>query len=289
LGIASAMTCLAAVSGVSAQTLPTPYSFASQLDLECHSVEEPAPPPAGGLFIRQLNPVLQGHLPNQSVRLGPLEDVCVPVAKDQKVPSPDAYPFARWVDLACYAAEAEPVEAKVRLSHLNPVLQGLPDESVKLTQLDQVCLPVRKNNSVIPPVVEQVIQHLDFACYEFEEPAADVGFPLTLSHLNPVIKAMGLADRNAVMRRGDRLCVPVAKNNQPVPDEALRLVQWVDFLRYQLRPQTFADLPAFAAPIPLELRHLNPLFWGAPPFDVVLRPRVKLMVPVAKNHKLPPQ
>lgn len=95
-------------------------------------------------MIRQLNPVLQNRLPNQVAKLGAFEDVCVPVAKNRQVPGPGVLPIARRVDLACYQASAAPVDVAVDLSHLNPVLSGLPDEAVKLVALERLCVPVRK-------------------------------------------------------------------------------------------------------------------------------------------------
>lgn len=269
-----------------AQQLPTPFALASQLDLECHQAVGPAPAP--NLFIRQLNPVLQDRLPNQQVVLGPLEDVCVPVQKNNQTPGPLALPIARWVDLACYEAHAAPVDVDVDLTHLNPVLNGLPDEHVKITELEQLCVPVRKNNSVIPPAVQQIVSHFDFACYGLEEPTSDAGVPLVLSHLNPVIRAMQLGDRRVVLQRARQLCVPVGKDAQPIPAAASQLVRWVDFLKYNVAPQNAAAIPAIQAPIPLWLTHLNPLFDGAPQFFTVLQAPLKLLVPVAKDGVFPP-
>jgi hypothetical protein len=287
--LAAAGALVAAVAGAlpaAAQQLPTPFSLASQLDLECHSAE--GPPPAASVFIRQLNPVLQDHLPNQQVQLGPLEDVCVPVAKNKQVPTPDALNVARWVDLACYEASAPPVDVDVNLSHLNPVLAGLPDEDVKLVQVEQLCVPVRKNNAEIPQAVLGLVRHFDFACYRLEEPTEDVNFPLTLTHENPVIRALDLDDREVRMRRARQLCVPVGKNAQPIPQQALARARWLDFLRYTLTPATAAAIPAYQQPIPLWLTHLNPLFAEVPGFNTVLHAPLKLLVPVAKDGVLPP-
>ncbi len=286
LAVSTVCAGIFAVGTASAQQLPSPLALSSQLDLECHTAQGPAPAP--GVWIRQLNPVLQGHLPNQQAQLGMLEDVCVPVAKNNQIPGPNTLPIARWVDLACYEASAPPVNVDVLLSHLNPVLGALPNEKVKITQLDQLCVPVKKNNVEPPPAVSALVRHFDFACYQLSEPTTDVAFPLQLSHLNPVIRDMNLADRNVRMRRANQLCVPVGKANQPIPPPAQNLVQWIDFLRYNVTPLTPAAVPAINAPIPLLLTHLNPLFANAPPFFTVLQSPLKLLVPVAKNNVLPP-
>lgn len=269
-----------------AQQLPTPLGLASQLDLECHAAQGPAP--VAGVFLRQLNPVLQGHLPNQVAQIGPLEDVCVPVAKNQQIPGPNAFNIARWVDLACYDATAPQVDVKVHLSHLNPVLGALPDEDVTIKKLTQFCAPVKKNNVNPPPAVHAIVKHFDFACYELEQPTQDVNFPLGLSHLNPVIQGMNLQNRAVRMRRAPQLCVPVGKGNQAIPPAALQYISWLDFLRYNLTPLNAASVPAYNAPIPLVLTHLNPMFANAPPFATVLQAPLKLLVPVAKNNVLPP-
>ena len=267
----------------------TPYALVSQLDFECRPAQGPAP--VDDLRIRQLNPVLQGHLPNQRAEVGPLEEVCVPVAKNFQVPSQPALKFIRWLDLACYRATAEPVDVDVDLSHLNPVLSFLPDEPVTLRQLAQICLPVSKNNQLPDDEeVRQLMRHFDVACYDLEEPTSDANTNLWLSHLNPVIQQMGFGPHLTQLQRARRLCVPIGKEEQPLPQAVQPYVRWSDFLKYTLTPIT--PYPQ----IPLWLRHLNPLFAGAAPFQTMLQgfnpqnpgPRPTLMVPVAKNGQLPP-
>jgi hypothetical protein len=286
LFLLAAGLALGVASGADAQT---PFDFVSQLDFECR-------PAAGPSFIdelriRQLNPVLQGHLPNQRTKVGELEEVCVPVAKNFQVPTQPALKFIRALDLACYRATAEPVDVDVDLSHLNPVLSFLPDEAVTMKQLAQVCLPVSKNNTL--PDDEQVLQmmrHFDMACYDLEQPTSAANTNLWLTHLNPVIQALAFGPHLVQMERARRLCVPIGKEEQPVPAGVRTRVEWSDFLKYTLSPVT--PYPA----IPLWLRHLNPLFVWVPPFQTVLKgftpedpgPRPTLMVPVAKNGQLPP-
>jgi len=78
------------------------------------------------------------------------------------------------------------------------------------------------------------------------------------------------------------MCVPVQKNQQPIPPAILNIVQWVDL-------EKFTASPAVALhPISLVLHHLNPLFTTLPPVQVVLQQAVALMVPVAKNGQIPP-
>ncbi|MCG8423386.1 MAG: hypothetical protein MJE77_36260 [Proteobacteria bacterium] len=262
-------------------SLPSPLAFVSQLDLECRKAS--GPPLGQQVFLRQLNPVLQNQLPNQMAAVGELREVCLPVAKNHQIPGPQVLRFIRWVDLACYEANAAPVDVDVTLSHLNPVLAGLPDEAVHLAQLRRLCVPVRKNNSQIPWQVRRLIRHLDLACYRFEQPTDSVQTPLILSHLNPVVREMGFDDRQVLLERAFELCVPVGKNNQPIPDDVLHDIEWVDLIKYQTE-WISGEIVDFA----LNLTHLNPLFAGLPQFEAMLTTPLQVLVPVAKNQQFPP-
>jgi hypothetical protein len=264
-----------------AQDAPvTPYQVVSQLDLECRRAEGP---PLPNVFIRQLNPVLRDRLPDQQIVAGPLQEVCVPVAKNGRIPDPAALELARFVDVACYQATAPAVDVDVKVSQLNPVLANLPDQTVKMVQLQQLCVPVRKNESPMPPAVKRFVSHFDLGCYRLQEPTADANTTLQLTHLNPVIRAFNQPDRVVDIRRARQLCVPVAKNAQPVPPGVSEVVRWADFLKYD------TEVLAGAMPVPLWLNHLNPLFQDLPGFPTVLAPSsVRLMVPVAKDVHLPP-
>jgi hypothetical protein len=261
--------------------LPTPRAFVRQLDLECRPAH--GAPPAPTVGVRQLNPVLKDKIPNQITPLGELEEVCVPVAKNGQIPGPAALEIIRWVDVACYRATSPHTGVELDISHLNPQLANLPDEKVKMGQLEQVCLPVSKNGSVLPPAIKRIVSHFDVGCYGLEGPTRDADRTLVLDHLNPVILGMGQPDHVVTMRRPHQLCVPIAKNNQPVPPGVLPFIEWADFLKYRVEPQQ--PIPV----LPLWLTHLNPLYSGQAPFFTVLEPdRVRLMVPVAKNGHLPP-
>jgi hypothetical protein len=280
LALASSLSGGAARAQIPENT-PTPFALASSLDLECRRAA--GPPPAPAVLVRQLNPVLQPQIPPQQAVLGPLDEVCVPVAKNGQLPPPNALAINRWVDAACYEAEAPPINVEVKLSHLNPQLTDLPDETVKIVKLAQVCLPVMKNHVEPPPAIKQAVAHFDFACYELEEPTQDPDRTLQLSHLNPVIQQMNLPNRLVEMKRAHHLCVPIAKNNQQVPPGIRALVEWVDFLKYRVVP----TVPP--PPLPLWLGHLNPLYAEVDPFFTVLQPdRLRLMVPVAKDGHIPP-
>lgn len=264
-----------------APPLPSPRAFASALDLECYPSE--GPPPVDELGIRQLNPVLKDRLPNQRIRLGEQQHTCLPVAKNNNIPDDGVRRFISRLDLACYRAEADPVNVPVNLRHINPVLQGLPDNDVRLVELTKFCSPVRKNFSEIEPAVRRLMEHLDFACYRFEEPTPAADVNLWLSHLNPVVREFGFPNRLVHLESSKHLCVPVAKNQQPVPEDVKRVVEWVDLMQYDF------DLMTPPPPVfPLWLSQLNPLFAGTPPVHTWLQTPTDLLVPVAKNNTPPP-
>jgi len=283
--VRASLTTLLAATGLFATAVaearPSPLAVARQIDLECRNAQG-APPPAEDLFIRQLNPVLGDVLPNQNAELGPLEEVCVPVAKNNAIPTQPARDLIRAVDLACYRATAPKVDRWVVASHLNPVLGNLPPELVHLVQLEQVCVPVAKNGVVPPEPVRSTVSYMDFACYGLENPTSDANRNLTLTHLNPVLVGMGLPPHAAQMRRARQMCVPIGKAQQPIPEAARDIVEWIDFLKYDLVPAS----PL--APLPLTLSHLNPLFEDKPAFPVVLFGPPRLLVPIGKNGVWPP-
>lgn len=262
-----------------ADELPTPFDFVTNLDLECYQ-STTEPPPAPEVELHHLNPAMKGM--TQLATLGDLERVCLPVMKNGAEPPVETLDFIQWVDLACYKATAEPVDVELVVRHLNPELAGLPDETVRIVELRQLCLPVRKKrllmNPPIPDHVERLIEHVDVACYRLAEDTQDANLPLVLSHLNPIVKNLDLDDRVTNLRRARQLCLPVSKDDQQIPPDVLHVVQWVDFLRYFLDP-----VPPVS--IGLQLRHLNPLYDDLPWFNVTLStpPNLQLMVPIAKS------
>ena len=260
--------------------LPSPYDFISNLDLECYRAT-PVPEPAPYVYLRHLNPVLSGL--TQTATVHELERVCLPVEKNDETPPPEVLPFAQWVDLACFRAEGDSLDVTLNVSHLNPELAGLPDETVVVKELEQLCLPVAKavvqgQPGNIPYEVRRLVEHVDVACYRLEEPTQDVNFFLKLDHLNPLIQPLNLEERSVYMRRARQICLPVGKNGQQIPQDVLDVVKYVDFLRYELTPPPHVNLP-------LWLRHMNPLYSWIPWFytELYSPPAPLLMVPIAKN------
>lgn len=264
---------------------PSPFDLVSNLDLACHEVEGGATP-ARSVRIDHLNPVLREMgVPGLQAELGRLEQLCTPVAKNQVIPRRPALAYVRWIDLACYEARSEPTENyELKLSHLNPVLRemGLPAEKVTVGALEQVCVPVAKNGVAPPDDVLRVVEHVDVACYEIRPHDVTREFRLHLTHLNPVLRRLGLTEDKVTVGTPEQLCVPVAKNGHKPPDGALRYVRWMDLKKYE------AKSSAERRPIPLTLSHLNPQYASSSRFDIELWGIDQLAVPVAKNGQVPP-
>lgn len=196
--------------------------------------------------------------------------------------APPPLPFVSQLDLACYRTEGyKPPPAELTLEHLNPVLAKLPMETVKLGERQQLCVPVAKNGEIPPPGIVDFVRWVDLSCYRIEGGA--VNFPLTLSHLNPVVRKLGIQDAHVTMLSPEQLCVPVAKNGVLPPPEVLSFVRHIDLECYALR---VLGIPT--VPFPLTLGHLNPVLARLPSEEAVITEPAQLGLPVAKNGKVPP-
>src|SRR5688572_11266106 len=67
-------------------------------------------------------------------------------AHAQQLPTPKA--LISGLDLECYRTPGPSMDFELMLTHLNPVLRelGLPQHEVRIKELVQTCVPVRKNN-----------------------------------------------------------------------------------------------------------------------------------------------
>jgi hypothetical protein len=199
-------------------------------------------------------------------------------ARAQALPNPK--PFVSGLDLECYRTPGPALNKEVLLSHLNPVLRDelhLPPHRVKITELAQTCVPVRKDAGQPGPAALPFIRQVDFACYRIEADPLPGEMSINLTHLNPVLQDMGLPQHTVFLRRPVQLCLPVAKNGKHPKEEILNLVQFLDLECYETRPidpQTFS----------VTLTQLNPQLTGIPPHKMNLdsEPR-QLCVPVRKN------
>ncbi|HEY8474819.1 MAG TPA: hypothetical protein VIL37_19645 [Natronosporangium sp.] len=273
-------TNAAAAAPAPAQAFPSPLRFVSYLDLECFPTE-PYQPPDTVVVTRHLNPVL-ADLPREETRLGEREELCVPVAKDDVFPPEDVLPFIEYVDLSCYRIEGKAVDFRLKLDHLNPRLAQFPTREVAILHPVQLCVPVMKNGVKPPDEVRRLVSFIDLKCY-VERPPESLDVQLTLTHLNPVLLELGMQQDKVIVTENRQLCVPVQKNDQRIPDEVLRIVQWIDLEKFEVRAERLPE------PITLEIDHLNPEFAEFPTEKVTLIGARHLLLPVAKNGEFPPE
>ncbi|UMP00901.1 hypothetical protein [Amycolatopsis sp. EV170708-02-1] len=198
--------------------------------------------------------------------------------------APPPLPFVSQLDLSCYKTEGyKPPSVELTLKHLNPVLGNLPVETVKLGERQQLCVPVAKNGVIPPPGIIDFVRWVDLSCYRIEGRTVD--FPLTLSHLNPVVQKLGIQDSHVTMLSPEQLCVPVEKNGKLPPPEILSFVRHIDLECYALRVLGIPTIP-----FPLTLGHLNPVLADRPKTDVKVGNARQLCVPVAKRgDEIPPE
>jgi hypothetical protein len=277
-----ALTALPAA--VSAQPLPKPKAFVSNLDVRCYRI--PNQPPLGvNLRLDHLNPYfIDRQLPFEQVTLQQPQDLCVPVYKESATPPPDVLPFIQFVDWKCYGIQGPSLDLPVHLDHLNPVIIGLfgTSDDVVVREPQQLCVPVAKNNTFPPPEVLNLVSWLDVKCYRVEARHPVGGEQIKLTHLNPLFSGLPTDTATFLGPTANQLCVPVAKNKVIPPPDVLPIIQYSDVLCYDIK----------GAPLnkQLSLTHLNPVLrnMGLPVENVLVAGTHKLCVPVAKNGYFPP-
>lgn len=191
--------------------------FISFVDWKCYGIS--GPPLNVPLHLSHLNPVISGMFgPTDDVVVREPQQLCVPVAKNGQFPPTAVRHLVESLDVKCYRVDAtQHVSGPITLKHLNPLFATLPPESTSIAgpTATQLCVPVTKNNVTPSSDILPIIQYSDVLCYPL------VGNPLNmqlrLSHLNPVLIGMHLPDENVFVTNSDKLCVPVAKNNNFPP------------------------------------------------------------------------
>jgi hypothetical protein len=133
---------------------------------------------------------------------------------------------------------------------------------------------------VVPsPDVLRLISHIDLLCYAHTpNPAMNVG--LVLTQLNPVLTNQ-IPPSDAGVTAARQLCVPVQKSGDAIPADIMNVVRWVDLEKFDI-------ISSAISPVPLTLKHLNPVLANLPAEDVRLTGAVQLAVPVSKNGMIPP-
>jgi hypothetical protein len=270
-------------AAVTGQTLPPASRFLTYLDVRCYQISD-QPPLGLPLRLDHLNPVLVAKgLPQEQVTLGVPQDLCVPVQKNTFAPTSDVLPFIQYVDWKCYAISGPSLDLPLHLDHLNPVIAGMfgSSDDVVVRQPQQLCVPVSKNDQVVPPAVLHLVQFLDVKCYGVDATTKVFG-TIDLTHLNPLFAKIPKETATIVGPTANQLCVPVAKNGKTPPSDILPIIQYSDVLCYPLN-----GLPLN---MQLKLTHLNPVLigLGAQPEDVMVGNSDKLCVPVAKEGNFPP-
>ncbi|MEO3814407.1 hypothetical protein ABGB17_35880 [Sphaerisporangium sp. B11E5] len=280
--LSSAFAAVLAVAFLSvppatALAVPNPKDFVSYLDLECFRTNL-YQPPATTLTLRHLNPVLSS-LPIETVTLGPREQLCTPVAKNNNIPPNSVLDFIRFVDLACYRIGGTTAGVPLTLHQLNPLLLDVPRQQVTLGVSQHLCVPVLKNNVVPPADILAFISHIDLRCYGIT--SAPMNRALNLTQLNRVVAAQ-IRPRDVRVTDARQLCVPVQKRGDEIPDEVLRVIQWIDLEKYDVIS------PTTTPTVSLTLQHINPVLRGLPIERATLTVPSQLAVPVAKNGQFPP-
>ena len=185
--------------------------FISFVDWKCYGIE--GPPLGLDVRLDHLNPVIREMFgPDVKVRVQEPQQLCVPVAKNQKFPPPGVIDLIQWLDVKCYRVDTDQVvNGPIRLTHLNPLFSTLPPEIAELidSRPVQLCVPVAKNQQYPPHDVYLQVAYSDVLCYQLR--GLPLNWSLRLDHLNPVLRAMGLAPEFVWVGDSQELCVPVAK------------------------------------------------------------------------------
>jgi hypothetical protein len=187
---------------------PGVIDFVKYVDLSCYqiqgiSVNFP-------LTLSQLNPVLS-KLPNENVTMTSPQQLCVPVIKNGNMPPTDVLALVKYIDLKCYAITPPVVPGtSLTLTQLDPVLATLPPQNVALQSSRQLCVPVQKDNQVIPSTVLNIVRWIDLEKFDLSTTTTIPAVTLTLTHINPLLA--GLPPETAKLSGPLQLGVPVAKN-----------------------------------------------------------------------------
>jgi hypothetical protein len=198
---------------------PTPdvLPFIQFVDWKCYGIS--GPPLNVPLHLDHLNPVIQKMLgPSDDVVVREPQQLCVPVAKNGQFPPTAVRHLVESLDVKCYRVDAtQHAFGNITLQHLNPLFATLPPENTTIVgpTATQLCVPVAKNGRTPPADVLPIIQYSDVLCYPLA--GNPLNMQLRLSHLNPVLIAMGLPDESVFVTNTDKLCVPVAKNGNFPP------------------------------------------------------------------------
>lgn len=184
--------------------------FVRFVDLSCYRITGASV--GFPLNLRHLNPLFQTSVAPKNVTIFYPQHLCVPVIKNGLVPPAEVLNLVRYIDLKCYIETPQAqLNRQVQLTHLNPVLGGLTPHPAYITYNRQLCVPVQKNNQVIPPAVLNIVRWVDLEMYDILTAALPAPTTLQLRHINPSL--LNLPPEYATFQQGIQLGLPVAKNN----------------------------------------------------------------------------
>ncbi|HMG23902.1 MAG TPA: hypothetical protein VK607_21355 [Kofleriaceae bacterium] len=212
-----AQTCVPVRKNNSAPA-PAALPFVSQMDLACYRVDAAPLPNPVPLNLTHLNPVL-ANLPQHNVTLVRPVQLCVPVAKNGVLPPPAVLALAQLFDVECYQLEPAPhPQFALGITQLNPQLLAIPPHPITLVSSPrQLCVPVRKNNQVIPPGILSRIRWLDSEKFAANPSVMIAPVDVELTHLNPLLA--GEPPVHVKLQEANSLMVPVAKNGAIPPND----------------------------------------------------------------------
>lgn len=196
----------------------TALPFIEHVDFACYKIDAAPLPNPVLLNLTHLNPVL-ANLPQHNVFLERPALLCVPVAKNNKLPPAEVLPLVRFIDLECYDTDPAPHPQFTReLKQLNPQLQNIAAHSMTLdSEPRQLCVPVRKGAQVIPPAILDRVRWIDLERFAANPNVAIAPTNIWLRHLNPLFA--NLPQIPVVLEIANSLLVPVAKNGQIPPND----------------------------------------------------------------------
>lgn len=195
---------------------PAALPFIQNVDLACYRIDTGPIHPVT-LTLKHLNPVF-ANFPSHTVVLTQALQLCLPVAKNNVIPTPDILRLIQFIDLECY--KADPIGTHptftVNLKQLNPQLGGIAPHNMTLVPNPrQLCVPVRKNGQVIPTDVQNVVRWIDLEKFTASPLVFIPPVNVMLRHLNPLFTT--LAQVPVTLRQASALMVPVTKNGAPPP------------------------------------------------------------------------
>jgi hypothetical protein len=192
-------------------------AFIRHVDLACYRIDAAALPSPPTINLRHLNPVLAGLPPHYVVMVAPAQ-LCLPMGKNGVALPPDVLDLVRYIDLECYRTDPLGTHPTfgLTLRQLNPQLTGIPDHGMTLVSPNrQLCVPVQKNNQVIPAASLDIIRWLDLEKFQASPASSISPKAVVLDHLNPMFTTLPRVP--VTLQTANALMVPVAKNGQAPP------------------------------------------------------------------------